>query len=78
MGGAFIGKMALNHGGAYQVSAVKGQKLKEKIMNKKELCKHIERQLGQKINSLHPNINMHIPHNVLYTSPKRLTRRICF
>ena len=43
MGGAFIGKMALNHGGAYQVSAVIGQKLKEKIMNKKELCKHIER-----------------------------------
>ena len=41
--GACIGKMALNHGGAYQVSAVKGQKLKEKIMNKKELCKHIER-----------------------------------
>ena len=30
MGGAFIGKMALNRGGAYQVSALKGQKLKEK------------------------------------------------
>ena len=28
-------------------------------------------------NSLHPNINMHILHTVLYTFLKALTRRIC-
>ena len=28
------------------------------------------------INPLHPNISMHILHNVLYTFPKMLTRRI--
>ena len=30
------------------------------------------------VNPLHPNISMHILHTVLYTFPKRLTRRICF
>ena len=29
------------------------------------------------LNSLHPNISMHILHTVLYTFPKVLTRRIC-
>ena len=29
------------------------------------------------INSLHPNISMHILHTVLYTFTKRLIRRIC-
>ena len=31
----------------------------------------------QCINSLHPNISMHILHTVLYTNCKVLTRRIC-
>ena len=30
------------------------------------------------LNFIHPNINMHILHTVLYTFPKVLTRRICF
>ena len=30
------------------------------------------------LNPLHPNISMHKLHTVLYTFPKRLTRRICF
>ena len=29
------------------------------------------------VNSLHPNIGIHILHTVLYTFPKVLTRRIC-
>ena len=29
------------------------------------------------INTLHPNISLHILHTVLYTFPKELTRRIC-
>ena len=32
---------------------------------------------GYGINPLHPNIGMDIPHTVLYTFPKVLTRRIC-
>ena len=29
------------------------------------------------LNTLHPNISMHILHTVLYTFPKVLTRTIC-
>ena len=29
------------------------------------------------VNPLHPNISMHILHNVFFTYPKVLTRRIC-
>ena len=32
---------------------------------------------SKQFNSLHPNINMHILHTVLYTFLKVLTRRIC-
>ena len=32
---------------------------------------------SKQFNSLHPNINMHILHTVLYTFLKALTRRIC-
>ena len=32
---------------------------------------------GSAINPSHPNISMHILHNVLCTFPKELTRRIC-
>ena len=30
------------------------------------------------LSPLHPNVSMHILHTVLYTSPKMLTRRICW
>ena len=34
-------------------------------------------EVQEDINPLHPNINMHILHTVLYKCPKVLIRRIC-
>ena len=41
------------------------------------LSYYVHCTLPKSFNSAHPNISMHILHNVLYTFPKVLTGRIC-
>ena len=38
---------------------------------------HLTVSANWNVNTLHPNISMHILHTVLHTSPLLLTRRIC-
>ena len=70
-----INSESLNHM-TYEESFINHQNHDEHMSHLLQQFKHCQSTEIQTLNPLHPYINMHILHTILFTFPKVLTRRI--